>query len=534
MRTTIAVLWVLGCAIPAFGLPLNAQGPVKTQYGQVIGEVTGENNRISRYRGIAYAKPPLGELRWAPPEPPESWKGVYTARRFSPVAPQVPSPFGGVAADATMSEDCLYLNIWTPAQSSKDRYPVMFWIHGGGFTIGAGSLPMYDGTHLAERGVVVVTFNYRLNVFGNFAHPQLTAASRHGASGNYGLMDQAAALAWVQKNIHQFGGDPKNVTIFGESAGARSVSLHMASPLSRGLFHRSIAQSGALRNTTETLAEREAAGLELAKALGADQLPDPLDYLRWLPPADFPDLGSFPSNPIVDGYFMPENPEAIYARGGQVDVPFLAGTNRDEGTMFLVRSPVTSVSSYENFVMSRFGDRANDLLRIYPAISDDRAGERANELFTDYGMVLHQRNQMKWMAQKPSKNFMYYFTYVPSGAAGERMGAHHGAEIRYVFGNLDATDTFTPNAKDEALSELMMDYWVNFAKTGDPNVAGRPMWPQFDPVFDQCFEIGERIGARFRARRDQINELERLYYPEMSDNSYRRSFDSKEKRHAFR
>lgn len=534
MRSVMAVWLVMGFAMPALGLPLNAQGPVKTQYGQVIGEVTGENHQISLYRGIPYAKPPLGNLRWAPPEPPERWKGVYTAREFSPVAPQVPSPFGGVTADTPMSEDCLYLNIWTPAESAKDRLPVMFWIHGGGFRIGAGSLPLYDGTHVAERGVVVVTFNYRLNVFGNFAHPQLTSESRHRSSGNYGLLDQVAALEWVQRNIENFGGDPNNVTIFGESAGARSVSLHMASPLSRGLFHRAIAQSGALRDTTETLADREAAGTALAEALGADELADPLDYLRWLPPSDFPDLGGFPSNPIVDGHFMPDNPESIYARGEQADVPFLAGTNRDEGTMFLVGSPVNSVSSYEQFVMTRFGDRANDLLRIYPATSDDHAALRANELFTDYAMVLHQRNQMKWMAQKPSKNFMYYFTHVPPGAAGQRMGAHHGAEIRYVFGNLESNDTFTPGHNDTQLSALMMDYWINFAKTGDPNVAGRPMWPQFDPVFDQCFEIGERVGARFRPRRDQLNKLEQLFYPEMADINYRRSFGPKQKRHAFR
>ena len=360
MRMAIALGMLMGSAISALGLPLNAQGPVKTQYGQVIGDVTGKDRNISLYRGIPYAKPPMGELRWAPPEPPDSWKGVYTARRFSPVCPQVPNPFGGVSADTAMSEDCLYLNIWTPATSHKDRYPVMVWIHGGGFSIGAGSLPLYDGTRLAERGVVLVTFNYRLNVFGGFAHPQLSAASRHGASGNYGLLDQVAALDWVQDNIARFGGDPENVTIFGESAGARSVSLHLASPLSRGLFHKAIAQSGALRDTTGTLAERGAAGMALADALGADELPNPLDYLRWLPPSDFPDLGSFPSNPIVDGLFMPDNPESIYSRGEQANVPLLAGTNRDEGTMFMVRSPVGSVSQDESLVRERSGAPSED------------------------------------------------------------------------------------------------------------------------------------------------------------------------------
>lgn len=530
MRATIALWVAVGLALPVFGLPLNAQGPIKTQHGKIIGDVTGENNRVSVYKGIPYAKPPLGELRWAPPEPPESWKGVYTARKFSPVAPQVPNPFGGVSAETPMSEDCLYLNIWTPARSSDERYPVMFWIHGGGFRYGAGSLPMYDGTRLAERGVVVVTFNYRLNVFGNFAHPQLTRDSRHGASGNYGLLDQVAALEWVKRNIRHFGGDPDNITIFGESAGARSVSLHLASPLSRGLFHRAIAQSGALRDTTGTLAERESAGLKLAAELGADELPDPIDYLRWLPPSDFPDLGAFPSNPIVDGRFMPENPESIYARGEQADVPLLAGTNKDEGTMFLARTPVQSVSQYESYVMQQYGEDAHVLLRLYPAISDAHAGERANELFTDYSMVLHQRNQMKWMAQKRSKAFMYCFTHVPPGAAGRTLGAHHGAEIRYVFGNLppEADDA------DRALSELMMDYWVSFARTGDPNVAGRPMWPRYDPVLDQCFEIGAEVGARFRPRKDRIDRLEKAFYPEMADISYRKSLKPREKRHAFR
>lgn len=530
----ISILIVFAGVVPAFGLPLNARGPVKTQSGEIIGDLTGEDNQISRYRGVPYAKPPMGDLRWAPPEPPESWKGVYTARKFSPVAPQVPSPFGGVTADTPMSEDCLYLNIWTPAQSPNDRFPVMVWIHGGGFRIGAGSLPLYDGTNLAEKGVVLVTFNYRLNVFGNFAHPELTRGSRHGASGNYGLLDQVAALEWVKRNIANFGGDPDNVTIFGESAGARSASLHLASPLSRGLFHKAIAQSGALRDTHGSLQDREAAGTALAAQLGADKLPAPLDYLRWLPAEDFPDLNGFPSNPIVDGHFMPEDPEAIYMRGGQADVPLLAGTNRDEGTMFLVRSPVGSVSQYEQFVVSRYGDVANELLRLYPATSDENARQRANELFTDFGMVLHQRNQMKWMAQKPSKNFLYYFTHVPSGAAGQMMGAHHGAEIRYVFGNVEPSETFTPGPEDERLSAIMMDYWVSFARSGDPNVAGRPLWPQFDPVLDQCFEIGEQFRSRFRPRRDRINQLESEFYPELTDLSYRRTVDEKKKRHAYR
>jgi para-nitrobenzyl esterase len=310
-------------------------GIIEIESGKITGSTTGTNNSITVYKGIPYAAPPVGNLRWRPPEPALPWSGIRPALEYGPAALQNPSNFGGVKENEWRSEDCLYLNIWTPAGSSEENLPVMVWIHGGGFTIGAGSSPEYIGTPLAEKGVVLVTINYRIHLFGAFGHPLLTKESGHHASGNYCLMDQIAALKWVQQNIRYFGGNPDRVTIFGESAGSRSVTLLTASPEAKGLFHGGICQSGAVRDVSQTLIDREKEGLKIAQAIGAKTLDD-------LRAASFESLlatGVFNANPMVDGWIIPEDPRVIYSQGRQNDIPLIIGTNKDEMTLVQMTIP---------------------------------------------------------------------------------------------------------------------------------------------------------------------------------------------------
>ena len=277
------------------------KGPVQLDSGLILGTAARISKDLSVFKGIPYAQPPVGELRWKPPLPVKPWKGIRPAVAFGAAAPQTPSPMGGITEDIWQDEDCLYLNVWTPAKSKEETLPVMVWIHGGGFQIGSNSLPLYNCEKLAQKGVVVVSINYRLNYFGQFAHPWLREESEHKASGNYSLMDQIQALKWIQKNIRQFGGDPNRVTLFGESAGSRSVTLLVASPLAKGLFQRGICESGAIRDVSTPRAVREKQGVKIVEQLGAASL----KALRALPWDDFKRAGAFDSNPMVDGWVSP-------------------------------------------------------------------------------------------------------------------------------------------------------------------------------------------------------------------------------------
>ncbi len=368
------------------GLSCAAAGQVRTETGTVEGS-TSADGKVQIFKGIPFAAPPVGALRWKEPQPVQAWQGVRKTTEFSARCMQG-NVFGDmVFRDAAPSEDCLYVNVWTPKTSANAKLPVMVWIYGGGFQAGATSEPRQDGEHLAHKGVVVVSMNYRLGIFGFFSHPELTKESAHHASGNYGLQDQVAALQWVRKNIAAFGGDPENVTIFGESAGSFSVSALMASPLSKGLIHRAIGESGAFFGRTLTakpLADSEQDAVKFGESIGADTL----EKLRAMTAQQMLDAASKDKNafrfgPNIDGYFFPENPVEIYAKGNQAHVALLAGWNHDEGNyhMFFGSDPPTS-ENYANKLNQMFGKNAADVLRLFRAEGDEQVKSSADLLAT--------------------------------------------------------------------------------------------------------------------------------------------------------
>lgn len=468
-RTAFAILFAAGCALAAIN------DPVKLDRGLVSGN-SGHDTELRVFKGIPFAQPPVGSLRWRAPQPPSRWDGVRKADEFGPVCMQA-APGRGPAAK--MSEDCLYLNVWTAARSAGDRRPVMVWLHPGGYTSGSGSSPAYDGEALAKKGVVLVTVNYRLGIFGFFSHPELTRESDRHASGNYAFMDQVAALQWVQKNIAAFGGDPRRVTVFGDSAGAASLSNLMGSPQAKGLFQRAIAESGAWLglsiNRMRTLAEAEQAGVKTAEALGAHSLAD----LR-AKSAEEVLKGGRGGGPVIDGWFLPEDVGTVFAEGRQNDVPILVGSNKDEGTFFI------QPGGAERFIEQsrrRFGDLADTFFKLYPADSDEEANASQLAAFRDeLGWVMRNWARLQTKTGK-SKAYLYYFTHEPpvaegSPRGGRGSGATHGAEAQYVFENLVGNRPWSD--LDHHLADTISLYWVNFATNGDPNGKGLPRWPVYE------------------------------------------------------
>jgi para-nitrobenzyl esterase len=460
---------------------------VRTDRGTVEGTVSADG-KIQIFRGIPFAAPPLGDLRWKEPQPVAKWKGVRKATEFGPRCMQG-RVFGDmVFRDNGPSEDCLYLNVWTPAASPKAHLPVMVWIYGGGFVAGSTSEPRQDGENLAKKGVVVVSCNYRLGVFGFFASADLARESGHNASGNYGLLDQVAALQWVHRNIAAFGGDPDQVTIFGESAGSFSVSALVASPLARGLFERAIGESGAFFSTTlsaKPLAESEAADAKFAESMGATTLA----ALRALPAgellADASKKGPFAFEPNIDGYFLPEDVRSIYAARKQSPVPLLAGWNRDEGGF-----PPATAEKFKEQARKRYGDRAADFLKVFPADTDAQARQSAHDLGRDQFIAY---STWKWieMQMAVAPVYRYEFDDAPpqpasataSGKPASPPAAYHSAEIEFVFEALPSKH-LPWRPEDEKLSDMMSSYWTNFAKSGNPNGPGLPEWPAYSAAAD--------------------------------------------------
>ena len=489
-----------------------AAGRVKVQSGELEGTKEPGSN-VRAFKGIPFAAPPLGPLRWKAPQPAPGWTGVRKANEFGSRCMQG-NPFGDmIFRDKGPSEDCLYLNVWTPASSPKARLPVMVWIYGGGFAAGSSSEQRQDGSHLAKKGVVVVSFNYRLGVFGFLSHPDLTKESDRNASGNYGLLDQLAALEWVQKNISAFGGDPRQVTIFGESAGSLSVSALMASPLAQGLFQRAIGESGAFVDSTslpaKPRAETEEAGLRLAESLGVKTI----EQLR-AKPADAVQQaalkrGAFSFSPNIDGYFLPEDVAAIYTAGKQSHIPLLAGWNADEASFQIAFAQVKpTAASFIAQIQAEFGSRAGAFLKLYPAATDAEARRSAQDLASDRFIVF---STWKWIdlqrATGKSPVFRYEFDQAPPPPADAKpenpaaqLGAYHSAEIEFVFEQLNSKK-LPWRPEDRKLSELMSSYWVNFAKTANPNGPGLPRWPEYATDGWQVMHLSAHPQAQPDARR---------------------------------
>lgn len=498
-----------GTAILAMLMNGLAHAQVKTTAGDVRGSSTTDGGiRIRIFKGIPYAAPPVGEFRWKEPRPAVAWEGVRDATE--PGAHCVQGPiFGDITFPRPASEDCLNLNIWTPAAGANDRLPVMVWIHGGGFQAGAGAEPRHDGEAFARKGVVLVTVNYRLGVFGFLAHPELTRESGRNASGNYGLMDQIAALRWVKENIAAFGGDPGNVTIFGESAGSLAVSALMASPLAAGLFQKAIGESGAYFSgpsgtlPLQPLQASEQRGTTFAASIGAESLA----ALRAKSPDELlaAALKTRPwFAPSVDGYVLREDVHATYAAGKQAHVPLLAGWNADEiraGIVLGKQKP--TAQSFADDVRKRFGDQAEAVLKVYQSSTDAAALEAAAALASDM-FIGHAT--WKWIEihAQTGRAAVYRYSFdrkipVAPGtkvmgvaATSKDIGARHAGEIEYVFGTLESVKNVTWEASDRKLSDAMTTYWANFARTGDPNGPGLPKWPRYD-VSGRILHLDETI-----------------------------------------
>lgn len=457
--------------------------PVQLDSGLISGGATSETG-IRVFKGIPFAEPPVGDLRWRPPQPVGSWDGVRQADEFGNVCIQPPGMgrlnIAVLEDSPPLDEDCLFLNVWTGAESAAERRPVMVYAFGGAFTEGGGSVALYDGTRLARKGAVVVTLNYRLGPFGFFVHPELAAESEHNAAGNYGLMDVVAVLRWVQANIAAFGGDPGNVTLFGQSAGAMMVAVLAASPEADGLFHRGIAQSAGWMGLTmtpmRTRAQSEQQGLEGAEELGAPSLAE----LRALPADEITALRG--AGIVVDGWVIPEDLTAVFEQGRQNDVDVLVGSTRDEGS-FLAGGP--SAEEWENQIRGRWGDLADRVLALYPS---GQVEESFPALFSDE-LAWQMRLLGERQADNGDRAYAYLFAYAPPVDPGvPSRGAAHAAEIPYVFNNLGQLPLYPDNSSPvlaaasesgQALAELMSSYWVNFARSGDPNGEGLPEWPPF-------------------------------------------------------
>lgn len=488
--------WALCCLFVVFARAQQPFGgkPVKTASGFVSGVVAADKEVIS-FKGIPFATPPVGALRWKAPQPAAAWRGVRACTEFgaSPMQGK-PAPFSMWSAEflipaAPISEDCLYLNLWTGAKSSRDKRPVLVWVYGGGFNSGGGGVPIYDGEAMARQGVVFVSFNYRVGVFGFFAHPELTKESGVGASGNYGLMDQVAALKWVQQNIAAFGGDPANVTIAGQSAGAMSVNCLVASPLAKGLFNKAIAQSGGLfsRNWMQ-LAEAEKQGISNMQTLGAASIAD----LRKVPAEELMQKAQGFRRPIVDGYVLPDAIVNIFAQAKQNKVALLTGWNEDEG---FLPGPLKKADAYRQQIEQQQGAKAAAFLQHYPA-TDDATAEKSqydwgrDQVFGAHGFA--------WANMQDAQGlpvYLYRFTRkVPATGEYKKYGAFHTGEVPYAYNNLKFVDRPWEDT-DRQLAATMSSYWINFIKTGNPNGASLPQWPAYRAANKQVMLLGAEQQA---------------------------------------
>jgi para-nitrobenzyl esterase len=484
--------------LPLFG-PAIAQNKnldvVATDAGKVSG-FTNPAGDVHIYKGIPFAAPPVGDLRWKEPQPVKPWDDVKKCTEFAASPMQgKPDPFGVYTREflipyEPISEDCLYLNVWTGARSPAEKRPVLVYIYGGGFVSGGAGVPIYDGEAMAKKGVIFVVINYRVGIFGFFAHPELTKESPHNASGNYGLMDQLAALKWVKQNIAAFGGDPDKVTIAGQSAGSMSVNCLVASPLGKGLFNGAIAESGASFISPRgygKLKEAEENGVKTATALGANSIAE----LRNKPAAEL--VGKGQSRPVIDGYVLPDAIADIFNQHKQNDVPVLTGWNEDDA---FVGAPKTA-EEYKKTIGTQYGADAGEFLKLYPAGSDQEAATSQIRINRDQTFGIQNYTWANEQSTKAkSKIYVYRFTRrLPAAADFIKYGAFHTGEVAYAYDNLKFLNRpWEP--VDQQLANTMSTYWANFIKTGNPNSKGLPLWPAYTTTGNKIMILGEKPTAK--------------------------------------
>jgi para-nitrobenzyl esterase len=466
------------------------------------GSVSGINeNGLRMYLGVPYASPPTGDLRWRPTVPVQPWIGTRNATGFSAFCPQ---PSRSDTPGEGMSEDCLYLNVWTPAKRADEKLPVMVFIHGGAFTEGTGSYPLFNGSALAKKGLVVVTFNYRLGALGFLAHPQLDNESITNTSGNYGLLDQQAALHWVRKNIGYFGGDPSRVTIFGQSAGGSSILVHLVSPESKGLYQQAIVQSGPIWTNGTILsiysskADAERYGEEYAKSLGYEG-PDAITQMRKRSAGDLVNKTPWPASafwrihtlrfkPAIDGWIIPDSPDTLFLQHRENPVPLIVGSNANDG-ITLTANANMSVPEYQAFIHNVFGKNADAVLATYPAVTKGEVQQQLSHLMTDYDFTNSAKYAAGSMADIHPGTYLYWYSYeLPN----QSLGAFHSSELPLVF---HPHGTF-PDPASTRVSENMMDLWTRFAKTGNPNGGQNVTWPEYTREQGQYLDIGDTLTVK--------------------------------------
>ncbi|HEV2576414.1 MAG TPA: carboxylesterase family protein [Acidobacteriaceae bacterium] len=499
------------------------QARVQIDQGVLSGAWLGSGGAV--FLGIPYAAPPVGRLRWVAPQEPAKWAGVRDAGHYGAACPQLPSswlPEMLGRKEMETSEDCLYLNVWTPRMKAGARLPVMVWVHGGGNVEGSQEWPPL-GPPLAAHGVVVVTINYRLGVLGYLAHPELSAESAEHVSGNYGLLDQMAALRWVKRNITRFGGDRERVTVFGASSGSLDVCDLMASPLAKGLFQRAIMQSGeCVDGTSPTLSEQEKSGAgfaaKVAVADGGDSPKvDVIARLRAMPADELvrvaDKVGGMDWNPIVDGRVLEAQPEEVFRRGEQVKVPVMVGSNLDEVSIFA--SPIVggksyrpqTVSAYREWLQRKFGDQAEAVFEAYPAKKDDDVPAAFRAMDTDWSFGFGSQLLAREVSASGERAYLYSFTMTGRGPFAP-LGAFHSLESMYLSKHF-WTD-WVSGAEDERLSEAMIQYWTSFAANGRPSGAGLPVWPEYRPEKPEAQELGRHVGPVDVPRADAMTAFEKV------------------------
>ncbi len=513
MQKNILLGILLIVAISAAAQPARSQiQTAKVNGGEVQGVIA---DGVASFKGIPFAAPPTGEFRWKAPQPVKAWAGILKADALAPACMQDTGMAKMMGAPARVGEDCLYLNVWTAAKKRGEKRAVMVWIYGGAFIGGMTSISMYDGTKLAQRGVVLVSTAYRVGPFGFLAHPDLSRESRKG-SGTYGLQDMIAALRWVKKNIAQFGGDPSRVTIFGASAGGIAVSMLAASPAAKGLFHRAISQSGGsfapprfgneAGQNVPTLKLAEDSGKSFLEKLGARDI----KAARELSAAQIQKglaaggMGLF--WPVADGHVLPGDQYELYLQKRFNDTPVLIGTNSDEGAMFARRA--VTAAALEKQIRDGYGPHAAALLKAYPYATDEEAGRSSKDIFRESAFAWHTWIWARLQSQKgKNKAFVYYFDHRTPASPD---GANHGAEIPYVFGNLGGPGG-PSGPEDIALSDLMSSYWVNFAKSGNPNNAGLPVWPAFTEDAQIAMILKSSPGAEPLPNMEKLKAFDAYY-----------------------